>query len=83
MAEFGLEDLLGRIFARLEPDLVKISEQLFRIESGFKAGILTPESFAALRLQLAEIRFAIENLELVPIDTRQAVAAQSGVRFAS
>ena len=81
MAE--LEDILGALFARIMPDLERIGFRLFRIESRAATGILTPASFLGLMHEIAELRFVIENLPLIPGDASKIIGGQSGVGMAS
>ena len=78
-----LEDILGALFSRIKPDLERIGFRLFRIESHLEEGILTPASFLGLMHEIAELRFVIENLPLIPGDASKIIGAQVGVRMAS
>ncbi len=74
-----LEDILGGIFTRIKPDLERIGVRLFRIESVFKQGILDPPTFVLLRREIVDLRYTLENLELLPLDVTEIRGGQCGV----
>ena len=77
MAE--LEDILGAVFFRIKPDLERIGIRLFRIESVLRRGILDPPTFVLLRREIVDLRYTLENLELLPGDVSQIRGGQCGV----
>ena len=70
-----IEDLLGRIFARLRPNLEQIGFRLFRIESRIEAGILTPGSFL-----LGQLLQTMTPYGLQPNLFYRALARRKGIR---
>ena len=78
-----LEDVLGAVFSRIKPSLEKINFRLFRIQSTFKQGVLTPQAFIALRKELVDLRYTLEDLPLLPGDVTKIRGGQCGVDMAS
>ena len=78
-----LEDVLGGIFSRIKPDLEKITFRLFEIESVFRRGILDPPTFVLLHREISDLRYTLENLELLPGDVSQIRGGQCGVDMGS
>ena len=78
-----LEDLLGAVFSRIKPSLEKINFRLFRIQSIFKQGVLTPQAFIALRKELVDLRYTLEDLPLLPGDVTKIRGGQCGVDMGS
>ncbi len=83
MSEPRLEDVLGGIFSRIKPDIERIGVRLFRIESILRKGILDPPSFVLLRREIIDLRYTLENLELLPGDVSEIRGAQCGVDMGS
>jgi len=78
-----LEDVVGRLFERLRPELASISRKLFRLEGRIDRGFLTLKDFLQVKHEIALLRIAIEDLPLLASDTTALQGTDTGTHVAS